>query len=269
MIQENRYIKLSDVSETGETWDKLKASSITVGEILKSSANLSFQRRGVRIAGGLYLRNQRNKDGKFHPMAVWDETAGCSSFLKGVFTKPLEEKGRRFRTTEVYRCNDRLCPICQKVKSIRLTFKALQRMSYIEAKEQLLPPAQRHKYIFLTLTVENCAVVNLRETILMMNKAFRRLQSYPFWKKYVAGYIRKMEVTRNHKDGTAHPHFHVLFMVTPDYFDHQKPQVSQDEYCLIWQQAMELNYKPICDVRLVKPNWKKGKIPSDRLWMNC
>jgi len=110
------------------------------------------------------------------------------------------------------------------------------------------------RYIMLTLTVRNCSITDLRSTVDQMSKAWQRLsqrKSFP-----ALGFVRSLEVTRG-KDGSAHPHFHILLAVPPSYFG--KNYLSKDKWAALWQDAMRLDYKPVCDVRIVKP--RKDKEP--------
>ena len=104
------------------------------------------------------------------------------------------------------------------------------------------------RYIMLTLTVRNCSISELRSTTNQMSKAWDRLtkrKSYP-----ALGFVRSLEVTRG-DDGSAHPHFHILLAVPASYFGHS--YLSKDKWAALWQEAMRLDYKPVCDVRIVKP----------------
>jgi hypothetical protein len=50
--------------------------------------------------------------------------------------------------------------------------------------------------------------------------------------------------------GTAHPHFHVLLMVSPNYF--AKHYVKQAEWVQTWRDALRIDYDPVVDVRPVR-----------------
>ena len=111
------------------------------------------------------------------------------------------------------------------------------------------------RYIMLTLTVRNCSISELRSTVNQMSKAWDRLtkrKSYP-----ALGYVRSLEVTRG-KDGSAHPHFHILLAVPPSYFS--RNYLSKDKWAALWQDVMRLDYKPVCDVRIVKPKAEEYEI---------
>ena len=70
--------------------------------------------------------------------------------------------------------------------------------------------------LFLTLTVRNMPVCELRDALQHMNKSWQRLIKRKEFKA-VQGWIRTTEITRG-KDGSAHPHFHILLMVPPSWF---------------------------------------------------
>lgn len=73
----------------------------------------------------------------------------------------------------------------------------------------------KHRWLFLTVTLKNCPIGELRQTLDWMNKSFVRLTKLKEWPG--VGWIKSVEVTRG-KNGNAHPHLHVLLMVEPGYF---------------------------------------------------
>jgi hypothetical protein len=101
----------------------------------------------------------------------------------------------------------------------------------------------------LTLTVRNCSVLDLRRTILDMNRAWDRLVKRKAWP--ALGYVRSLEITRG-KDGSAHPHFHCLLAVPPGYFVGRK-YLSTAKWAALWRDALRIDYTPICEVHAVKP----------------
>ena len=113
------------------------------------------------------------------------------------------------------------------------------------------------RWMFLTLTVKNVPLVNLRVTVKDMNKAFDRLSKRKEWKP-VLGWARSLEVTRS-KDGEAHPHFHILMMVRPSYFTRE--YVKQKDWREIWKSCLRADYLPVVNVKTVKP--KSGSENQD------
>lgn len=128
---------------------------------------------------------------------------------------------------------------------------------------QALPTIQEQhpnaRFVLLTLTVRNCEIEHLGETLDLMNTAWRKLIKRAALKP-VLGWVRTTEVTRS-KDGTAHPHFHVLLMVTTTYFS--SGYVSHAKWVEMWRECAKLSYAPNVDIRVVKA--KKGQDESQAL----
>jgi plasmid rolling circle replication initiator protein Rep len=114
------------------------------------------------------------------------------------------------------------------------------------------------RWVFLTLTVRNCEVHDLRVTIHSMNRAWNRFVQRQEFASNVVGWIRTTEVTRG-RDDSAHPHFHVLLMVRPGYFS-GKRYVTQARWTELWQECARLDYRPSVYIQTVKP--KPGSTES-------
>lgn len=147
-------------------------------------------------------------------------------------------------------CRVRLCPVCQDRRSMMWRGKAFKILP------KVLEDYPKARFIFLTLTVRNCPLVELRSTLEWMHKSWHKLVKRKEF-SVVEGWIRSVEVTRG-SDDTAHPHYHCLLMVRPSYFS--TGYVSQERWSTIWRECLGVEYKPIVDVRTVKP--KKGT-PED------
>jgi hypothetical protein len=107
----------------------------------------------------------------------------------------------------------------------------------------------KSRFIFLTLTVRNCELNNLRNTLAWMHESWRKLVMRKEF-KLVQGWIRSVELTRSDED-TAHPHYHALLMVKPSYFS--TGYVKQERWTQVWQECLGVEYTPIVDVRTVRP----------------
>ena len=206
----------------------------------------------------------------------------CSNYL--VFRKT--ENGK-LKLYEANFCQTRLCPLC----ALRREMKARAQLSKVLGSIEKTQPELN--YIFLTLTVENIKADKLKDTIDNMQIAFNRLFKYKKVNNEVVGYYRALEIgydndpiitqqkfdkaikyytDRNLKVGDInpnyrhfHPHFHVMIAVNPDYYvgfdvEKKKPifKIQQSEWCDYWVRAMQINYRPIVDVRTIK-SYKKGK----------
>jgi plasmid rolling circle replication initiator protein Rep len=115
------------------------------------------------------------------------------------------------------------------------------------------------RFIFLTLTVPNCAITELRETLQTMSKAFDRLMKRRDIKSSVLGYVRSMEVTRNPLTGFAHPHYHVLLAVKTTYFG--RDYISQAKWTDYWKESLGTIEDRIVHVKAIKPNPKRKNDP--------
>lgn len=150
----------------------------------------------------------------------------------------LKLRGSRF-------CRVRNCPICQWRRSM------LWRARFFQSLPQLQSEHPTSRWLFLTLTIKNCPITHLRDTLADMNRAWNRLILRPEFSA-VTGWIRTTEVTRG-ADGSAHPHFHCLLMVSSSYFG-GKYYVTQNRWRELWQSVMRLDYPPVVDIRTVKGN---------------
>lgn len=133
-----------------------------------------------------------------------------------------------------------------------------------------------HRWLFLTLTVKNCRIEELNTTLKWMHESFKRLTKLKVWK--IKGWIKSTEVTRG-KDGSAHPHFHCLLMVSSSYFKGED-YISQAKWTELWQQCLRIDYKPMVHVKaiakhndprviipeILKYQVKESDLVRDRYW---
>ena len=100
----------------------------------------------------------------------------------------------------------------------------------------LLERYPTHRFLFLTLTVRNCNISELRATLSGMGKAWKRLINRKEF-ALVVGWVRTVEITYSYsKAGNAHPHYHAMIMVKPSYFSHG--YIKQDAWLKAWQESM-------------------------------
>lgn len=210
---------LADVSERDKPWDKHRANADKV-ERLYSGTDFQAYSDRVRFCSELL-------DFRLVP----DEADGV---LK------LKLSAARF-------CRVRHCPVCQWRRSLRWKAKAYKVLPRIVAD------FPNHRWLFLTLTVRNCKITELKATLQWMNKSWQRLTQLKVFP--ADGWLRSTEVTRS-VDGSAHPHFHCLLMVKPGYFA-GKNYLKQAEWVELWKKSLRADYKPVLDVQAVK----KGQQP--------
>lgn len=142
-------------------------------------------------------------------------------------------------------CRVRTCPVCQWRRTLKHFARLMERLPVIMTEQKLIP-------LFLTLTVQNCSVEELRETIKHMNQSWRRLTQRDEF-EVVRGWLKSVEVTRSDV-GEAHPHFHVLLLVPSSYFG--RGYVTQKRWTQLWQESARFGYKPMVHIRRVKDSGK-------------
>ena len=206
----------------------------------------------------------------------------CGCFLAFQQRQHIHTGELKLKLKSLHTCKVRICSICSWAKS------RVWKTRLNDGLPKLFQAHPTARAILLTLTVKTCPVTALRQTLDMMQKGFARFMDSRSLKKYVLGYIRTMEVTRvfdwydargkflgrhgmtwfiRHKLETkttwkakptneCHPHYHVLLVVKPSYFSHGYK--SQQEYIDLWEKSAKLNYKPIVDIRTIKPNPKSS-----------
>lgn len=217
---------------------------------------------------------------KIDPVCITDTAlfrlAKCSSWLL------FRRYAAKLKLQSADFCRHRLCPICNWRKAMKL----FGQMKEVTEKLQTDFPAAR--YIFLTLTVQNCASEDLESTIDAMNAGFKLLTnagktnaSAKPVKANLLGYAKALEIKydsepritaqmwrdrkkyyqaralgigdENPNFDRYHPHFHVLLMVKSEFFS-GKGYIRQEQWTEIWRDCMKLDYRPQVDVRTIKPN---------------
>jgi plasmid rolling circle replication initiator protein Rep len=207
-------IYLSDLSERDRPWDG--------------------HRWDCELVAGLYGQNE-----EFRRYA--ERMAGCSQFLD--FILKSDDLGEiKLKLQEVWFCRVRHCPVCQWRRSL------MWRARFYNAVPKIIQAYPSHRFIFLTLTVRNCDLKDLRSTVNLMVESWKRLTKL---KDFPAlGYVRSLEITRSRLN-QAHPHFHCLLMVPGSYFK-SRDYLSQVRWTELWQRSMRLDYPPRVDIRSVR-----------------
>jgi plasmid rolling circle replication initiator protein Rep len=241
--KDDSTLALSDLSDRDAVWDKHRANADIVE---KYYANSEFTKYSERITD-------------------------CSQFLDFRLVPNADDGVYKLKLSSARFCHVRHCTICQWRRSLMWKAKAYKILP------KVLIDYPKVRWVFLTLTVRNCEITSLRDTLVCMNKAFKRLSEL---KDFPAiGYIKTTEVTRGKTPpGSAHPHFHILMMVKPSYFSHG--YISQAKWVELWQKSLRVDYKPILDVQALKPqdsligllaevikySVKESDITADREW---
>lgn len=170
-------------------------------------------------------------------------------------------------------CHVRHCPICQVARAVRLGRAIKAGAERIEAADE---KHKAYRWLFLTLSVKNPPIIELRPSLATMNKGWKRFTECKEF-SIVKGWLRTTEVTRGAwidtrsgeeidkrqlesvprqhrrpKDPTlCHPHFHALLLVPPSYFK-SGAYLKHEKWVSLWQKAMRLDYAPSVDIQAVK-----------------
>jgi plasmid rolling circle replication initiator protein Rep len=206
---------LSDASPRHKPWDVHRAEADEVQEAYAGGTS-RHQRYATRVEA-------------------------CSQVLEFARDPPTNGK-QKLKLKNAWFCRVRHCPVCQWRRSLMWQAKVYRGLP------QLLRDFPDTRFLFMTLTIRNCPVSELRKTLTLTGQAWQRLTQLRTWP--ARGWVRAVEITRSQKDRSAHPHYHCLLMVPPAYF--QGDYRKQHEWAELWRQCLRINYKPVVDIRTVK-----------------
>lgn len=202
---------LTEVSPRDKPWDKHRAEAQQVEQLYRAA---DYQRYADRIKQ-------------------------CSRWLGFKFTA-TDEGATKLSLNQAQFCRVRHCPVCQWRRTLMWYARFFQVLPKVT---EAYPKA---RWIFLTLTVRNCPLEELRATVKAMNAGWKRLSER---KEFPGiGWVKSLEVTRG-EDDTAHPHFHAILMVRSSYFTHG--YVKHARWVELWQKCMRLDYAPSVRVKRV------------------
>lgn len=169
---------------------------------------------------------------------------GCGTYLE--FADASD--GKRLHHANF--CRERMCPMCQWRRSIKLRVQA----DKIYAAET----ARGYQHIFVTLTMRNMPGSQLSPALDQMCAAFAKWTRHKSFKAAFAGYYRAIEVTYNAERNDYHPHLHVMLTVPDEYFRPDNPDYwTHDRIMMVWRQLLRLDYNPTVHVEGVHP--KEGQ----------
>ena len=179
----------------------------------------------------------------------------CGQILWFNLKEHMLTKEQKLKLAEMYTCKDRFCPFCNWRRQLKYSKLVYEYLDELQTKKSL-------RYIFLTLTVPNCHIDDLRATIEHMNKSFQRFHQTKRFKNSILGYLRVLEYTveKKRKD-YVHPHFHILLSVEPKYFTDER-YINQKEFLQMWRDATRNQNITQVDIRIIKPNKDKNATAS-------
>ena len=218
--QIKEYVNLRSYGDREAAWDNHKASADRVAKLYETYSDCD---RDLR-------KSERISD--------------CAGFLRfGWYHNPNTNKNE-IHLVEAHYCHCRACSVCAWRRSLMLKAKFYMNMPEIIAQYPKV------KFIFLTLTLRNCQLSEIRDTVNNMAKAWKRFFQRKQFKNDVLGFVRNLEITRGVND-TCHPHYHILIAVKSTYFS-TGHYISKDMFAQLWKESLRLDYIPVVDVRTIR-----------------
>lgn len=128
------------------------------------------------------------------------------------------------------------------------------RARFLAALPRVMEAYPDHRWVFLTLTLRNVPIGELRETLRHLSKSWERLSKRKVFP--AVGSVRSLEITRS-DIGEAHPHFHIMLLMPPSYFSHG--YINKAEWQDLWSQALRVNYPAVTHIKAVRVGRLEGK----------
>lgn len=202
----------ADMEGDGLRWTQARAMADVVAAAYKRDADARVRRWGDRIAT-------------------------CGQHLTVAFDP--EGDGYRRQVVQAQLCRVRTCPICSWRRAERLAADIGQRIRALCGPGGMVP-------LMLTLTVRNCHVSHLRETVKAMLAGWSRLRKRTLLVRCVSHWTRSIEVTRGrqHIPGDTHPHIHCILLAHPD----EAAALLSADWSDMWAEVMRLEYAPVTHV---------------------
>ena len=166
--------------------------------------------------------------------------------------KPTDEGYLKLHKT--WFCKSKLCPVCNWRRAMKNSYQAQKVI------EEVVKEKPKARWLFLTLSTRNAIDgETLEQSLKHLTESFRRLFKYKKVSKNLIGFMRSTEVTVNQNDGSYNQHMHVLLCVENAYFRKKENYIAQSEWVDLWQKALQVNYRPVVNIKAIKPNQKGDK----------
>lgn len=177
-------------------------------------------------------------------MEYYDKDKAAELYRCGTYLGFVRTPDNALKLSTANFCRQRLCPMCQWRRSLRLAvqadavYKELNKLGY--------------RHLFVGLTVRNCTAAELKSTVDRMYKhvtAFMR--SVAFRRSFIGAY-RAFEITYNAEADTYHPHWHLILTVKPEYFTDKSLYWDKDDLIKRWRKSAHLDYDPDVDISVIR-----------------
>lgn len=155
-----------------------------------------------------------------------------------VFMEYCEKCGKTHLRSGV-RCRDRLCPLC----GWRLS---LSRYGEMMGVFDVLSADMTEKDVcasMLTLTLRNCSIKQLSDTLDRMSAAWREIARRKDVKS-LYGWARSLEITYNKEANSYHPHLHILMLWQGGTTGAENARFNR-AVIELWKRYLGIDYEPI------------------------
>lgn len=175
----------------------------------------------------------------------YEKMKQCGNFLEFSLKENQITKENKKKLAAANFCKNRFCPMCSWRRIRNITGQLKDAFDVIQKKQKVAT-------LFLTLTIKNPDVKDLKSTIAKMNKAFKNMSDTKPFKNAVLGYFKSIEILGDKTPkGQAHPHFHILLIVKESYFK-SRDYLKKDDWAKMWQKSLKVDYEPTVDIRRIK-----------------
>jgi plasmid rolling circle replication initiator protein Rep len=237
---------LRDVSKKDERIDTLKLKTMEASQLLKGTIHDKYFHRQQKCAN--YLTFAVTPEGMKMRQTYWTAKSGK-------------------KIAKIRFCRSPGCILCEGRRAACWQGRAFK------AAPKLLADYPQCVLLFLTLTLKNPSIDNLADCLVAMQTAWKamtdkfevvrnkqgkiiRTRGNLQWQ--ALGWLKSLEITKSEDDNHCHPHYHVMLLMPPRYFQSGGGYMKTEEWAAMWAKYMKVDYQPITDIRQVKQDWKEA-----------
>lgn len=212
--------------------ENLLSEKIDSDSNLNILKNRSLATSNLLAIGAEYYQNDR--------LMSWSKNIKyCGSFLG--YAETID--GLKLRSANFCRC--RICPMCSARMARKWYGKSSQAIENFDI-------FSNYQILFLSLTIKNCLLENLKKTIDHLSYSFVNLMGanrFNYLKgNKPLGYIRSLETTAKY-NLYAHPHYHALIAMPDNYFQNYLTMYDWRE---AWAKSLNIDYLPSVHIKKVR-----------------
>lgn len=203
-VEAGEKVNFLPIKKFSELADVAKANAQTLNRRKKENINLSK------------IYNKIGQQDRAHRVAF------CCSYRY-----MLVDSEKRAHNVHTQRCRDRHCIECTRIKSY-----VYQERLKRTAIEKIKSDFKADEFLFLTFTLKNPKVTQMRKAMRTMSQAFGMLTRRKIFASVFRGGIRTFEVTRNYAErlkNHCHPHIHAIAQTKADAFNLFITYIQEEE----------------------------------------